>query len=78
MCGVALGEFLVAARGGFCFAWGGIISTASFLGYGGREIPFLMAFALSALRWACAGLIDFSLGILAVLEGGRTWAIGGC
>jgi hypothetical protein len=26
-----------------------------------------MAFAFSALRWACAGLIDFSLGILTYL-----------
>lgn len=36
-------------------------------GEGGRLenwVPFFMAFAFSALRAACAGLTDFSLGIL--------------
>ena len=32
-----------------------------------RSVPFLIAFAFSALRCACAGLIDFSLGILRLL-----------
>jgi len=30
-------------------------------------MPFLMDLTFSALRWACAGLIDFSLGILEVV-----------
>ncbi len=30
------------------------------------EVPFLIAFAFSALRWACAGFMDFSFGILGV------------
>lgn len=29
-------------------------------------VPFLMALDFSAFRWACAGLIDLSLGILLV------------
>lgn len=33
-----------------------------------RCVPFLMAFAFSALRWACAGLMDFSLGIVDVCK----------
>ena len=31
-------------------------------------VLFLIAFAFSALRWACAGLTDFSLGMLAIVK----------
>lgn len=33
---------------------------------GGWRVPFLTALAFSALRWACAGFMDFSFGIVAV------------
>jgi hypothetical protein len=32
-----------------------------------EDLPFLIAFDLSALRCACAGLMDFSFGILRVV-----------
>jgi hypothetical protein len=36
-----------------------------------NDVPFLIAFAFSALRWACAGFTDFSFGILGVGELGK-------
>jgi len=32
--------------------------------YRTEDLPFFIAFAFSALRWAWAGLMDFSLGML--------------
>lgn len=31
-------------------------------------VLFLIAFAFSALRWACAGLTDFSLAMVAIVK----------
>lgn len=31
-----------------------------------QDLPFLISFALSALRWACAGFMERSLGIIVV------------
>lgn len=33
----------------------------------GGEVPFLTALAFSALRWACAGFVDFSFAIVATM-----------
>lgn len=64
---VATSEFLVAACLGFGFACGGLWLVEFGDGDWGLEsegLPFFTALALSALRWACAGFMDFSLGIL--------------
>ncbi len=53
---------------------GGREVSINILGIGKEEVndvPFLIAFAFSALRWACAGFTDFSFGILGVGELGK-------
>jgi hypothetical protein len=62
--GVTAGELFVLARGCFCFACRGVSRTLVIEREWREEgVPFLMAFAFSALRWACAGFMDFSLGM---------------
>lgn len=71
--GVAAGELFGTAGLGFCFAWGGLALVAgegswgSGEGVGGESVPFLTALAFSAFRCACAGFMDFSFAIVAIL-----------
>lgn len=49
-------------------AAGGMLEEGSKAVSGLSTVPFLIAFAFSALRWACAGFTDFSFGILKVVN----------
>lgn len=74
---VAPCELFVASGLGFCFAWRGMLVFAEGEGDGKWEVPFFIAFAFSALRWACAGLTLFSLGMVEFCDcEGMVWELG--